>query len=418
MIIEKIKTKTLVRKSGVSLFSWGEVTLNPYQGCYHNCSYCDGYSEGYYMHDDFSERIKVKTNAPYLFEQFLKKEGFIPINREKTSTLMDYIPSLKEKKDYNHPPKYIIFLGGGVCDVYQPAEKEIKLTRKLLQVAYDYSMPVFILTKNAYVLRDLDILKKINEDTYACVNFTITLADEDAQKAFEPRASTSQERFEAIKKLREEGIHSGVFFYPTLPFIGDKEENIKSIYQQAKNVGAEFIYCWGLTLKPGRNKRHFFNSLEKYNPDLLPKYERLYGNNDKYGNWDYEQFKELGLIMPEVLGYRTGYKLGINYTAERYVPEGRIETNLKLSELFIKIAYLKRSILHNTQSEVKRFSEAVKFFETFQKDISKLSDEEIRKFPISRHVLPYAVEYIEEKKSHYLDSLEKKSYEYVCNLLK
>ena len=416
MIIEKIQTKTLVRKCSVSLFSWGEATLNPYQGCYHNCAYCDGYSEGYYMHDDFADRIKAKTNAPILFEQFLKKEGFIPINREKTSTLMDYIPHTKEKKNYKHPPKFIIFLGGGVCDSYQPAEEEIKLTRRLLQIAYDYSMPVFILTKNTAVLKDLDILKKINEDTYACVNFTITLANVETQKVFEPRASTTQERFEAIKKIRKEGIHSGVYFYPTLPFIGDREENIRSIYQQAHKVGAEFVYCWGLTLKPGRNKRHFFHILEQYDSDLLLKYEKLYGNNDKYGNWDYNQFREFGLTMPEILGYLIGYPLGMNYTAERYIPDGRKETNLKLSERFIKIAYLKRNILYNTQSEVKRFNDAAKFFENYSEDISKLSDAEIRKLPISRHVLPYAVEFVEEKSSTYLENLEEKAYEYVYNL--
>ena len=233
MIIEKYKAKSLVRTCSPSLFSWGEAYLNPYQGCYHDCKYCDGKSENYYMHADFGERIRIKINAPLLFEQFLKKKGFIPLHREKTSTLVDFLPS-KDSIQFHQPGKFIVHIGGGVCDVYQPAEKEIKITRKLLQITYDYKFPVFILTKNKFVLRDLDLLKKINGETYANVSFTITLADEKVQKIFEPRASTTQERFEAIKTLREEGIHSGVYFYPTLPFIGDTDENMQAIYNQAK----------------------------------------------------------------------------------------------------------------------------------------------------------------------------------------
>ena len=325
MIIEKYEAKSLIRTCSSSLFSWGEAYLNPYQGCYHDCVYCDGKSEGYYMHADFGERIRVKINAPILFEQFLKKKGFIHLHREKTSTLVDFLPSIKDSVQPRRPGKFIVHIGGGVCDVYQPAEKEIKITRKLLQITYDYKFPVFILTKNKLVLRDLDLLTKINEESYANVSFTITLADEKTQKIFEPRASTTQERFEAIKRLRDEGIHSGVYFYPTLPFIGDTDENMQTIYKQAKKVGTEFVYCWGLTLKPGRNKQEFFQTLEKHFPLLLQKYEKLYGNEDKYGNLDVTQAKEMGLTWPEVKGYKLGYEHGMPYAVKRYIPDGRIE---------------------------------------------------------------------------------------------
>lgn len=198
------------------------------------------------MHEDFAERIKVKVNAPHLLEQYLRKKGFIPFGREKTSTLVDFIPSLKEKAQLTQPGKFILHIGGGVCDVYQPAEKEVEITRKLLQIACDYKFPVIILTKNHLVLRDLDLLKKINENNYACCSFTITLANEKMQKIFEPKASTTKERFDAIKTLRKEGIHSGVYFYPVLPFIGDTDKNMQSIYDNAKKTGAEFVYCWGV----------------------------------------------------------------------------------------------------------------------------------------------------------------------------
>ena len=317
MIIEPYKAKSLLRVSRPGLFSWSEVYLNPYQGCYHDCKYCDGKSEGYYMHEDFAERIKVKVNAPQLLEKFLKKKGFIPLGREKTSTLIDFIPSLKEKAFLTQPGKFILFIGGGVCDVYQPAEKEIRITRKLLHIAYDYQFPVSILTKNELVLRDIDLLKKINENSYACCSFTITLADEIVQKIFEPRASTTAERFAALRKLRKEGIHSGVYFYPVLPFIGDTDENMQAIYDQAQKVNAEFVYCWGLTLKPGRNKQEFLETINTHFPALLSKYKRLYSNNNRYGHPDATQFEG---IHPEVKGYKLGYEHKLPYAARRYIP--------------------------------------------------------------------------------------------------
>ena len=130
MIVEEYEAKSLIRKSRTSLFSWSEMYLNPYQGCYHDCKYCDGKSEGYYMHDAFAGHIRVKRNAPQLLEAYLKKNGFFPINRKKTSSLVDYFPELRKSADTKYKGKFVIFIGGGVCDVYQPVEKEVKMTRK------------------------------------------------------------------------------------------------------------------------------------------------------------------------------------------------------------------------------------------------------------------------------------------------
>ncbi len=417
MIIEEYNAKTVIRTSTPGLFSWSEVYLNPYQGCSHDCKYCDGKSEGYYMHEDFGERIRVKVNAPHLLEQYLRKKGFIPFRREKTSTLVDFIPSLKEGAQLTQPGKFILFIGGGVCDVYQPAEAQVEMTRKLLQIAYDYQFPVSILTKNRLVLRDLDLLKKINEDTHARCSFTITLADEKIQSIFEPKASTTQERFEAIKTLRKEGIHSGVYFYPVLPFIGDTDENMHAIYEKAKRVRAEFVYCWGLTLKPGRNKQEFLLTVKKYLPSLLSKYQKLYGNNNKYGNVDQNQFKKMGLVWPEIKGYKLGYEYRLPYTAERYVPEGRIAMNLRVSAVLIKIAYIKRYLLHNSQSDVCPLYQASRFLESHQKGISEITPEERETLPIAEEVYPYILEIIKEKKSRYLEKLEEKAYKAVSDQL-
>jgi DNA repair photolyase len=417
MILEEYKAKSVVRTSAPSMFSWGEAYLNPYQGCSHDCKYCDGKSEGYYMHTDFAERIRVKVNAPQLLETYLRRKGFIPLRREKTSTLLDFIPSLKEEIQSKLKPKFILYIGGGVCDVYQPAEAQVRMTRKLLNIAYDYQFPVFILTKNTQVLRDIDLLRKINEDSYVCCSFTITLADESVQKIFEPTASTTQERFAAISTLRKEGIHSGVYFYPCLPFIGDTDENMQLIYEQAKRTDAEFVYCWGLTLKPGRNKKEFFQTLEKHFPPLLSKYQQLYKNEDKYGNLDVDQFKKMGLVWPEIKGYRLGYEYGLPYTAQRYVPDGCIKMNLQVSEVLLRSAYIKKYILKHAQAEVRPLEQASRFLETFKKDISELEMGEVTELPISTSLIPYIQEFIVENKSNYLEKLEKEAYRTISELL-
>jgi DNA repair photolyase len=408
MIIEKYRAKSLMRQAAPSLFSWTEVYLNPYQGCYHDCKYCDGKSEHYYMHDDYADRIKVKINAPELLETYLKKRGFLPLHRERTATLLDFMPSVKDS--VHQPPKFILFIGGGVCDVYQPVEQEVRMTRTLLTIAHDYRFPVFILTKNDGVLEDIDLLKQINDDSYASVSFSITLADERTQKIFEPHASTTDERFEAIRALRRNHIHSGIHFYPVLPFIGDTDENMQTIYDQVKRIGAEFVYCWGLTLKPGRSKNEFLQTVKRYYPHLLSRYTALYGNENKYGHPDSSQIQALNVVAPEVKGYVLGYERGIPYCAERYVPEGRHGTNIKIAELLQKSAFLKTSILGIPSSAARKVYRVSQLLEAADKDISSMDSDDFHQLQIPGEFLPAVQEYLEKGESLYVKDLEKEAY--------
>jgi DNA repair photolyase len=368
MTIEHYRAKSLVREGHPSLFSWADVYLNPYQGCSHDCRYCDGKSEGYYIHEDFAGWIRVKENAPELLEQYLKKKGFAASGTMRQKDLFD---------TGEPPPKFILGIGGGVCDVYQPAEAEVGITRRLLEIAANYRFPVGLLTKNAGVLRDLDLLKRINRVSNASCNFTVTLADDEQQRIFEPNASSTSDRFAAMATLRKEGIHSGVYFCPVLPFIGDTETNMRGVYDQAKTAGAEFVYCGGLTLKSGRNKQEFFSTLSRSFPDVLPKYERLYGNNDKWGTPDSNAAREMGLIWPDVAGFRLGYERGLPFAAPRYVPEGRSGTNLTVSEILQRIAFVRGCILHEPRAKVRQLQRAAEIIEELTGDVSALSPDEL-----------------------------------------
>ncbi|MCK4757865.1 MAG: hypothetical protein KAS67_05395 [Thermoplasmata archaeon] len=304
MNIEYYDAKTVVRKNKNS----DNINLNPYQGCWHDCVYCDGKAENYHMHEDFGTRIRVKANAPRLLEKWLKKEGLIPINRERTGTLLDYTDGARQVAAI---PDFTVCIGGGVCDVYQPAEKEVKVTRSLIQLAYDYNVPTFILTKNKLVLRDLDLLKLINESSKATVAMSIAFDSDEVQKIFEPNASPTSERFETLVALHKEGIHTGIWAMPLLPWIADTDENMDAIFMRAKKAGVEWMLADGLTLKPGRQKDQFMRVIGEYYPDLLPKYEKLYSNNNKWGIPDIPIAASLGMENTHEKGKRYAGKYGM-----------------------------------------------------------------------------------------------------------
>ncbi len=392
MIIETIEAKTIAKRTTIDDWWWSEASMNPYRGCWHDCIYCDGKSEGYHIHEDFGTRIKGKSNAPQLFAKFLQKQGFFPIHKEKTSTLVDFFPSTRERVAKQQPGKFIVSIGGGVCDVYQkPAEKKLNITRKLLQVACDYNFPVQLLTKSNLVLRDIDLLKKL---PYANVSFSITLADAHDQKNIEPRASTTPERFDAIKQLREEGIHAGVLFLPVLPWIGDTDENMDSIFSQAEDVAAEYVVVGGLTLKPGRQKVGFFQMLQENYPTLLPKYEILYGNNDRWGSPDHSQIKELNLENATVKAFEISKNYKLPLRMPRYLPEGRIKNNLRISTILFRIAYFK-TLYPPIWRFTSDFRKAAVYIDTYSCDLHEISKQELNKLPIPKKVMPYVIELLE-----------------------
>lgn len=309
MQVEFFEAKSLVRAGRHSR----DVSLNPYQGCFHECAYCDGKAERYNMHADFATRIRAKANAPELLEKFLRGKGFSPVNRERTGTLADFSDDAKSSLKGSAPEKFTINISGGVCDIYQPAEAEVGLSRKLMQLVYDYDFPIFLLTKNKLVLRDLDLLRKINDSHGATVAMTVTFADDSLRAKFEPGASTTIERFEALGVLHEAGIHTGIWSLPLLPWIGDTDANVDAIMAGAKDAGVEWIICSGLTLKPGRQKEAFMRLIARDFPRLVDNYVRLYSNENKYGTPDMEAARAMGLADPWLKGRKFAVKHGITY---------------------------------------------------------------------------------------------------------
>lgn len=223
--------------------------MNLYRGCSHGCIYCDSRSKCYHMEHAF-EDIEVKENAIALLAAALK-----------------------------HKRKKCMIGTGAMTDPYIPLEMEIGNVRKALQLVYENGFGFTLITKSSRVLRDLDLLQKVNEKTKCVVQMTLTTYDEDLCRKIEPNVSTTKERFQVLKQLRNAGIPTVVWLAPILPFINDTEENIINILNMCAEARVYGVICFGmgLTLREG-NREYFYEQLDQKFPHLKDQYIRRYGN--------------------------------------------------------------------------------------------------------------------------------------------
>ncbi|MCV9387554.1 PA0069 family radical SAM protein [Reichenbachiella ulvae] len=208
---QKIYPKTIVNKVTSPDLPF-EYSMNPYQGCEHGCIYCYARNSheywGYSAGRDFESKILVKHQAAALLRKKL------------------------DSKSWKGQP---IMLSGNT-DCYQPIERKLEITRSLLQICLEYRNPVGIITKNAMVLRDLDILEQLAELNLVRVAISITSLNEKLRERLEPRTSTSGLRFNAVRRLSESGIPVMVMMAPVIPSINNQE--IMKIAEKAAENGA------------------------------------------------------------------------------------------------------------------------------------------------------------------------------------
>ena len=233
-------------------------SMNIYRGCTHGCIYCDSRSKCYQFTHDF-EDIEVKENAVELLEATLQKKR-----------------------------KRCMIGTGSMCDPYIPLEKELCLMRRCLEVIDRHDFGVTVLTKSDLVMRDLDILSRINKKTKAVVQMTLTTADDELCRKIEPGVCPTSRRFEALCACRDAGIPTVVWFSPLLPFINDTRENLEGIVDYCVRAGVKAIICFGigLTLREG-NREYFYAALDKWwpggagsvgrGPGLKERYIKTYG---------------------------------------------------------------------------------------------------------------------------------------------
>lgn len=223
--------------------------MNVYRGCTHGCIYCDSRSLCYNMTHDF-ENIEVKINAPLLLEKALRSKR-----------------------------KLCMIGTGAMCDPYMHCEKELLITRKCLEIIDKYGFGAAVQTKSDLILRDLDLLKSINEKAKTVVQMTLTTYDEKLCSILEPNTASTLRRYEVLKIMQEHCIPTIVWISPLLPFINDTEDNLRGILNYCFDSGVKGIICFGIgtTIREG-SREYFYSMLDKHFSGMKEKYIRTYGN--------------------------------------------------------------------------------------------------------------------------------------------
>ncbi|MEP3208294.1 MAG: PA0069 family radical SAM protein [Maribacter sp.] len=233
-----------------------QYSMNPYQGCEHGCIYCYarnthefwGYSAGL----DFERKILIKKDAPKLLEAKLKSKKWQACT---------------------------IVLSGNT-DCYQPAEKKFKITRACLEVFLKYRHPVGVITKNALILRDLDILKELAEHQLVGVNVSVTSLSEKTRRILEPRTATIKKRLETIRVLSENSIPVNAMLAPIIPGINSHE--IMNMAKAVSDNGA-LSFAFTVVRLNGAIGQIFTDWIHKTLPDraekVLHQIEACHGGN-------------------------------------------------------------------------------------------------------------------------------------------
>lgn len=223
--------------------------MNLYRGCTHGCIYCDSRSKCYQFDHAF-EDIEVKRDAAAILESQLRKKR-----------------------------RPCMIGTGSMSDPYLPLEEELKVTRACLELIARYGFGLAILTKSARILRDLDLLKTINEQAKCVVQTTLTTFDEALCQKIEPHVSSTRERFHMLEQMRDAGIPTVVWLSPTLPFLNDTEENLMGLLDYCARAKVKGIlnFGFGVTLREG-DREYFYAALDRDFPGMKQRYIRAFGN--------------------------------------------------------------------------------------------------------------------------------------------
>ena len=211
-----------------------------------------------------------------------------------------------------------------MSDTYNPFEKQYEITRKALKLIEKYGFGVSIETKSDMIIRDLDILKKIQKKSDVILKFTITTTDDKLSKIIEPNVCSSAERLKAMKELSDNGLFVGTLLTPIIPFITDSEENIKKVIKLSAENGARFIYSMGGVTLRENQKDYFFQKLDESFPGLKSKYISTYQNkyfcqslNNNLSQIFKDECRKYGLLykMEDIVkAYKKEIKLGEQLT--------------------------------------------------------------------------------------------------------
>lgn len=286
--METVPAKTILQKNKSADWFGSDYNMNLYRGCCHGCIYCDSRSDCYQI-EDFGT-VRAKENCLQILRDELRRK----IRTGVVGT-------------------------GAMCDPYSPFEEDEQLTRHALELLDAFEFGAHVLTKSGLIARDADIFCGIAEHSPVLCQVTVTAAEDGLSALVEPNAGRTSERLNALAKLSESGLSTGIVMTPLLPFIEDTEENVLAIVRMAKECGARSVYpMFGLTMRSGQ-REYFYQKLEENFPGsgLAERYAKTYGEryvcNSPHIKRLYRIFSEecqrLGLLY-EMKDIIAAYKLG------------------------------------------------------------------------------------------------------------
>ncbi|MCP4157568.1 MAG: radical SAM protein [bacterium] len=372
MTINEITAKSILRKHK-RIDSWfvARYGMNLYRGCTHNCVYCDGRAEGYYVDDDFGETVAVKINALEILQRELDPK--------------------RKRKPFK---RGFVMLCGGVGDSYQPVDETYGLSRKALQLIQKHNFPVQILTKSTLIERDIDLLEEINRQTRAVVSFSFSTVDEKIGALLEPGVPSPVERLNTIRLFKSKGIPCGMFLMPVIPYITDGPEMLEMSVKAAKEAGVDFIIFAGLTLKTGRQKDYFMRVLRQNFPAYQRDYDTIYRGN-KWGTVTENYYMGLNNAFHNIA---RRYKMPVRIPA--YVFKDMLDENDLVVVLLEHIDYILKS-----RGETSPFGYAAYSISRLKEPLSSMKDQLMKIKGVGNVTESVIAEILETGDSSYYRSL-------------
>ena len=355
-----IKSKVRLQPEALDPLFFTNCNINPYT---------------YYNIPDFGSVVRSKNDFPRYLEKELIRLGYERQSGKKQTSLLSFVSSDK-KSSAKRTKKFVLSVGGGVTDCYQPLEKEFQVMRKIIKLLIDYQIPGFFLTKSTLIERDLDLIGELHDRSYASVNFSCAFKDGPDKNIHEPASPSIARRFETLKKFTAAGIPGGVLAMPILPFIADTDETLDYLVKSAKEAKAQYMITSGLTLKPG-NRELFLAKIKDHYPQLLEKYEQMFPENNTYG---FPKITDNSMNVT-AKAHVLCKKYGLYPRVKRYVPDGCNVDNYRFTEKLWYIHYLKKWVLQDCSYSLdKDFKELTTNIDTFQYSITSLTYDEFSYF--------------------------------------
>lgn len=279
-------------------------SFSPYRACFHGCKYCDGRAERYYVEGDYDNDIQIRFNCAELLEKTLLS------SREKG----------------------IINISSGVSDCYQPVESTEKLMPKCLDVIDRLGFSASALTKSSLAMRDIDIIKSINSNSGFILYVSINTLNDDIRKVMEPNASKISQRLKMIETFASNGIPVVALAMPFLPYIGDSDNEIYSLFKHLKDIGVDAIMPGYLTLRPGIQKNTYMHAVSTNYPNTYDRYIKLYSDNRPSGEGKHDYYEAKNKVIYQMLN-----SLKLQSNVPHYAYKRSFE---KYDELYILMTHM------------------------------------------------------------------------------